>query len=353
MNINNKFCLFLTLLLSLFASTTNCAEVKEFLDTSNYPSVKIEGEIVEGDYLKFRKVVSKHLVNNKLPLRVVLNSRGGNVVQAILIGRYIRQLMASTQIWGNNIISSESEAAKTVLLKQADVKRASAWSNWRVVKPSQMVSEDDLIKCYSSCVLIFLAGTEKSTVDNTDDVSVRRFIPVIGLHRPYFNKEYFAKLKPQQAAIKYKQLESLVDSYLKDIGVSSLLIERMLKPSSDSIELVSSEEFEKYYNKKEPFVEEFMLAKCGSAEPNKFLTGQDKVDYLDITNKRRQEFDRRYSDNQSLEYAGQAYESYIPNGYETDYVHLLIGSVRDKVKYVEQCNINTLYQHQLELSLKK
>lgn len=331
--------IFVALHLIFFVSTSYAASIKQEIDLVGQPAIRIEGEIVKGDLVKFKKLAAKHIQSNKSPLRVILDSKGGDVNESIEMGRVIRSLLASTYVWGNHIISSSSEVSKTVLERQAN--KSYSFANWRVVNPNEDIKETDISKCYSSCVLIFLAGIDKSVTDNQDDRGQRIEIPSIGIHRPYFDQKYFSKLTPAQASAKYKNIEKLVGDYLIELGVSDLLMDRMLKSSSDSLELVSSEKFKAFFNKVEPYYEEYMLAKCGSGAPKKFLTGEARTDFYTIQEKRKDEFVRRESENPS-EKNVEVFKTFIPDGYDEKYVIGLTEYVKMKQERVGQCEENEL-----------
>ncbi len=337
--------IFVALHLIFFISTSYAASIKQEIDLVGQPAIRIEGEIVKGDLIKFKKLAAKHIQSSKSPFRVILDSNGGDVNESIEIGRFIRGMLASTYVWGNYIISSSSEVSKNVLERQADKSSASSWANWHIVNPNEDIKETDIAKCYSSCVLIFLAGIEKSVTDNQDNRGQRREIPSIGIHRPYFDQKYFSKLTPAQASAKYKNIEKLVGNYLNELGVSDSLIDRMLKSSSDSLELVNSEKFKTFFNNVEPYYEEYMLAKCGSRDPNKFLTGEDRADFYTISNKRKKEFVRRQSESPN-EKNVEVFKTFVPDGYDKKHVIGLTEYVKMNIERVDQCHEDELVLHQ-------
>lgn len=340
-----KLLLLIILQYFSFVATANSALITEHVDIVGEKSIFIEGEIVKGDLIKFKKIAAKHIQSNQTPLRVILNSKGGDVNESIEIGKQIRNLLASTYVWGNTIISSTSEVSKDVLKRQANPSTAYSWANWRVVTPNEDIKETDITKCYSSCVLILLAGIEKTVTDNLDEHGARRGIPSIGIHRPYFDEKYFSKLTPNQAEKKYKDIEKVVGDYLNELGVSDLLIDRMLKSSSDSLELVNAENFKAFFNQIEPYYEEYMLAKCGSGDPNKFLTGQDRIDFYSVLQKRKEEFARREQENPN-EKNMDVFKTYIPDGYDQKYVIGLTEYVKMRSNQVSECQQNEIISHQ-------
>ena len=340
-----KLLLLIILQYFSFVATANSALIKEHVDIVGEESILIEGEIVKGDLIKFKKLAAKHIQSNQTPLRVILDSKGGDVIESIEIGKQIRSLLASTHVWGNYIVSSTSEVSKDVLKRQSNPTSSSNWANWRIVNPNEDIKEADITKCYSSCVLIFLAGIEKTVTDNLDERRIRREIPSIGIHRPYFDEKYFSKLTPVQAEKKYKGIEKVLGDYLNELGVSASLNDRMLKSSSDSLELVNAENFKAFFNEVEPYYEEYMLAKCGSRDPNKFLTGQDRIDYYSILHKRKDEFVRRELENHN-EKNPDVFKTYIPDGYDQKYVIGLFEFTKQRINQVDECQRDEIVSHQ-------
>ena len=240
--------------------------------------------------------------------------------------------------------------------KQSDPDRAKSWSNWRVISSNNNLKETDITKCYSSCVFILLAGIEKTITDNQDDHGQRIEIPTIGIHRPYFDQKYFSKLTPEEALVEYKNAERLVGDYLKELGVSDLLIDRMLKSPSDSIEFVSAEKFKVYFNQIEPYYEEYMLAKCGSNDPNKFLNTEDQADFNAINKQLIKEYVRREQEKPS-NHNEDVFKTFIPDGYDENHVIGLREHIQMRINEVQQCRKDALISHQLNwansITLKK
>jgi len=117
-------------------------------------------------------------------------------------------------------------------------------------------------ECFSACVFILSAGVEK-TIDG-----------VIGLHRPYFNKSYFANLTSLEAKEKYETLKANSEDYLKRMGVKHSLIERMFETDSTNVDILNKFEARKEFDARVPFYEEWLTAKCG-----KYTEEQKKVLY--------------------------------------------------------------------------
>lgn len=279
----------------------------------------IEGEIEKGDYEKLTKAVKTALewkdefepYDTENPIKVSLDSPGGDVDEAMKIGRYLRLMLGETYVFGTHVV----------------LRGLSGWDY--AIK----ASHDDLIlkavaidsrsedynkyftKCYSACVLIFTAGVYRLENDNSDSTSLDnknqtgefRSIPVIGLHRPYFASVTFAGMKSDEARAKFVKLERDVDQYLIEMGVAHEIIARIMKTASTDIDLVPEEEFDKYGSHSDPFYEEWLIAKCAKVEPSPekkadwdaFFRGWSEANFQSLT-----------SANHTIVH----WESYLPEG---------------------------------------
>ena len=105
-------------------------------------------------------------------------------------------------------------------------------------------------KCASSCALIALAA--KSRV----------FQAPIGLHRPYFPRDYFASLPASEAEDKYRALSEAFRAYLANSYIADDVIARILRRPSDEIWWLSPEEARSIVGSWQPPTEEYLLAAC-------------------------------------------------------------------------------------------
>ena len=113
----------------------------------------LQGDIEEGDLEKlageYNILVTLGLINDR-PMKILLNSKGGNLIESMRIGRFVRTIGLVTM--ADKAISSEKNA-----------------------------------QCLSACFFIFVAGKQRDL--GSDDT--------LGVHRPYFDREYFGNLTVQ------------------------------------------------------------------------------------------------------------------------------------------------------------
>lgn len=171
--------------------------------------IVIDGPIYEGDAAEFRAVVGS-ILDDGLRVHIArLNSTGGSVTEAFMIGDTIRLLKLDT-------------AAPTKLI-------------WNAT-------------CDSACFLIWAAGTGRYGDD-------------LGIHRPILNPIAFARLTPEKASTEYRALAKRVEAKLTEWGVSGALIEHMLAVSSLEIEELSDATIEEL--REDPAFSELVIARCG------------------------------------------------------------------------------------------
>lgn len=190
--------------------------------------IRIDGEIVKGDYKKFTQQSSNALSlsqENKKKVWVSIHSRGGDLLEAMKIGEAIREMRMFTN----------------------------------------MRSE-----CLSACFFILVAGVHRAGPSEYGK-------EVLGVHRPYFEPKYFAGLTSGLAEEKYNKLLQESSRYLRDMNVSDRLIYVITSiPSGDMLSL-SSRDYTEEVGLKIPYWEEWITSKCGS-----MLKGQELDDYKDI-----------------------------------------------------------------------
>jgi len=164
------------------------------------PSIKLEGEIKKGDANKIESLITKinQACGDKrtqtMP-RVVLESKGGDVDEAMNIGRVIRKYGYSTKLM-------------MVIRK-----------------------EDETYGCFSSCVLAFASGVYKDSESG-----------VLGIHRPFFSTTISKDLTLDQIRMKREKLNETIRTYLNEMDVSTKLLDEMLSIPPEKIKILTKEE---------------------------------------------------------------------------------------------------------------
>lgn len=127
----------------------------------------------------------KGLASGQPNLWVSLDSRGGNIIAAMEIGRLLR-------------------AASAHILVDQDA------------------------ECSSACIFLLASGVDRWVLDGSR----------LGLHRPFFEQSLFARLSVQDAKKLYSELIERCKRYFIQMGMSDDLFRRMLSIPSQKIEYI-------------------------------------------------------------------------------------------------------------------
>ncbi len=180
--------------------------------------IYITGDIQFADYDRLRTFLLKDFDSYLISTRsIYISSNGGDVVEAIKIGRLLREMYAEVYI--------PPDAS-----------------------------------CASACFVLYISAVERSSGGK------------VGIHRPYFDQRYFAGLSPTNAEKRQLELTKAFNDYLERNYVPRQLVDRMNATSSKEIRWLTEDDLDelgRYAN----WYEEFLLAKCKRA-PN-FWEGID------------------------------------------------------------------------------
>jgi hypothetical protein len=113
-------------------------------------------------------------------------------------------------------------------------------------KHIQLIKEN--CQCSSACFLIWAAG-------------LRREGRILGLHRPYVQKEYYKKLDVTEASEIYGIITQDVREYLRKNGIPENIISKMFAHSSSDLYYLTTDEI--HALSYQPFFEEYLIAGCG------------------------------------------------------------------------------------------
>ncbi len=194
----------------------------------------IEGEIKEGDYEKIKLFVlggssdDFHLVS-----KVFLASPGGNVEEAIKIGRLLRTLKIAT------IIPSKMQNDLRVL----------------VVKGHGLINENNYL-CTSACFLVFVAGIQR------DDEISGLHEPLLGIHRPYFYEGDLRHMNGDNVMASAGRIKAIYESYLRDMGVPQKYIDAMIATPKGNIRWITKDEFQADFKGFIPELFDWVAVRC-------------------------------------------------------------------------------------------
>ncbi len=203
----------------IFFSTISLSDVRRNADL-----IFIEGEIHSGDSETFRSLVQKAHLDGEKRIIVHLNSPGGSFLDALEIGKFVRNNYLPTFV-NNPFI------------------------------------EDEAI-CASSCFFILSAGVKRLPLDKKHKAT-GEYYPSIYLHRPFYRPDVYSSMAIDDAMSKFSDLQNMATVFLNSMGVPHGLIEKLLNTSSDEAYPLSSEDFNSVIGRHPPFIEEMLLAQCG------------------------------------------------------------------------------------------
>jgi hypothetical protein len=188
-------------------------------------TLELKGQIQKGDFDKFFDIYrNSHPFLNQIRLE----SPGGDVVEAISIGRILRKYLISAHA-GNYCLRFKAP-------------------NGNLPCPAK---EDQL--CASACALIWIGAPQRSGR--------------VGVHRPHITDSEFKDLPYSEAQKVYSEAITLVTKYLEEMEAPREFIELNTVTSSQDIRWI--EKGDKYFVS--PSFAEWIIASCGN-----ILNGQEK-----------------------------------------------------------------------------
>lgn len=175
-----------------------------------------QGDIEKGDFDKFISVIRK---TKKIPSSIALDSTGGDINEAINLGHFFRKALIGYQgVEDHNGIPKRSE-------------------------------------CSSACALIYFGAVNKST---TIESRTR-----IGLHRPYFDRDYVLRLTESQASDQYQRAEKTIREYLQEMHVPVAVADIMFETEATSMSYFNDHELSEWLPQT-PDYELWLGASCES-----------------------------------------------------------------------------------------
>lgn len=251
------------LLLSYQAYNAEAAEIS-YEKSNRIYQVRLDGEIKEGDLERlkktlveirglaeidfknkfdatkkmnpqhFKKLKDNHgPINGVVEIKLSLNSNGGDVIEAMNIGRLVRNTLIKTSTGQYYTLNSPT---------RFDV-------------------------CLSACFFIFMSGVER----NYNPSYSNRRKQSIGIHRPYFLPKYYKGLSSDIAKKEYNRLTKTSENFLKEIEVPDMYFEEMFKIPSNEMYMLSDAEAMSL-NGKTAYYDELLISRCG------FISAKEKED---------------------------------------------------------------------------
>lgn len=336
-------CYILLLLsLNLTFSDADAAQISIVQDTFGNTIVAVEGVIERGDLQTIQAKAAEAIHSadgmQSNTLQIHLNTPGGDVMEAIKIGRFLREILAEVNSYGNTLISKDHPASA----RFSDLAEPNERYGYVLLEREEEVGSGDIVQNLSAGVLIFYGGVRRAHRDNSDERAgwPGNVIPVFGIHRPYFDRESFASLEPNEASDAYATLIEEVESYLDEMGAPSSLLDVMLNVPSDDIRYYGDKDFRQFYRAEAPFLNEWLTSKCGSTNADGGLEGVELSDFKEM-----QEWQSRHraADKSPTKYDTDLYPN--PN-FDENYLRSIWSKARSHNIEVGRCRKTAVVDHQ-------
>jgi len=204
-------------------------------------SILIKGTIVEGDAESFHRTVKQR---NFFPTRVILRSNGGNVQEAMKIGRDIRKLLLETE---GPYLDYLVDPDGPLSYRGGDFPLCTE-NGVGEFKGSRYKGSSECV-CASACFLIYVAGAKRDR-------------SYVGIHRSYLSESTSQDLGLDAEAQWYTTIKKTIADYLDAMGVPRRYADIMLRTSSQEIYVPKFPEVMADFYGWIPEIEEWLIAKC-------------------------------------------------------------------------------------------
>lgn len=214
--------------------------------------IYVHGEITRGDVEQLQKHLDELDFDNINHAVLTLMSPGGDAIEAMAMGRLVRQRFVPTV--------------------------APSFSMNKCTPGS--AQEPDRCVCLSACMLLWAGGVQRAgglqLFPGSDPAGQPTIVErsSLGVHRPRFDDAYFAGLSVDQAELRYRELLGTVKVYLDEMDMPAWVYDRMVSIPSEEIEFLSNEELKRIGSP--PGTSEWITSKC---EP---LASDERDDLSDL-----------------------------------------------------------------------
>lgn len=231
------FRLFAATWLTVLVAPAGGAEIRdarpeELLTVSG--NVILEGKIETGDYEKLLTVFDDWCGMDfrgkpGCASGIYLASPGGDLIEAMKIGRLVRTLRLETYVPSDFPPPYRQRAEAVLKDPKADY------------------------MCASACFFIFVAGIDREEVI---------YPAILGIHRPYLSEADLKRLSGNQVIASAGQMRTVVEGYLKEMGVPAKYADLMFSIPKDQVRLINEEDFKSDFEGYIPELRDWLDAKC-------------------------------------------------------------------------------------------
>jgi len=173
----------------------------------------LEGKIVSGDYDKFRSFLGTKSNFDKISSGVFLASPGGNVMEAMRIGRLIRALQLSTD-------APSGPPAGIAKFGESPI------------KVSHLVNPKNYL-CASACFFVYVAGIYRSM----------NWVGRLGVHRPTVERDG-RELSGSETSESAWFVRESIKNYLRDMNVPAKYVDLIFSAPANEMRWITQSEFD-------------------------------------------------------------------------------------------------------------
>jgi hypothetical protein len=225
----------------------------------------LEGKIVAGDYDKLRKFLGNKFNFDKISDGVFLASPGGNVAEAMRIGRLIRTLRLSTDA-------------------PSGPPTGNAKFGESLIKANHLVNPKTNYLCASACFFVYVSGIYRNL----------NWVGRLGVHRP-IQLEGNARTLTSDESLKANWfVRETVKNYLKDMDVPDKYVDLIFSVPPTEVRWITQNEFDSDLRGFIPELKDWVGAKCDlhtsgeKISTDVFKTGSPPLGYSRISEKERE-----------------------------------------------------------------
>jgi hypothetical protein len=216
------------------ASLVGVSSARALEDVKVFRGVLVlEGKIEAGDFDKVRSFLGNKANFERINGGVFAASPGGNLVEAIKIGRLIRALRLSTEAPSG---------------PPTEARRFSQ----PVIAPNNLVNPRINYQCSSACFFIYVSGVYRSL----------GWVGRLGIHRPTQLESETNKLDVEQATNLAWRVRGFVKKYLDDMNVPDKYVDLMYSVPPNEVRWISQSEFESDIEGFVPDAKRWLSTKC-------------------------------------------------------------------------------------------
>jgi hypothetical protein len=216
------------------ASLVGVSSARALEDVKVFRGVLVlEGKIEAGDFDKVRSFLGNKANFERINGGVFAASPGGNLVEAIKIGRLIRALRLSTEAPSG---------------PPTEARRFSQ----PVIAPNNLVNPRINYQCSSACFFIYVSGVYRSL----------GWVGRLGIHRPTQLESETNKLDVEQATNLAWRVRGFVKKYLDDMNVPDKYVDLMYSVPPNEVRWISQSEFESDIEGFVPDAKRWLSSKC-------------------------------------------------------------------------------------------